>query len=157
LHGQLAPLRLPDPNWFGGDLMIVGKDQDWRSIRTDEKTFGVKNWPVAAPKFANNRGLGLADMARAIIDQRPHRANGEIALHVLAGDSRGGHRRSAICNFVSMRAAHSFAGEGGQRIAKARTASNLANDLGLRGGLKGDVGTRPLSSSCAVSKPLAVP
>ncbi len=84
LHGQLASLRLPDPNWFGGELMIADKDQDWRTIRTDDKTFGVKNWPVAAPKFANNRGLGLADMARAIIDQRPHRANGEIALHVLA-------------------------------------------------------------------------
>jgi hypothetical protein len=76
LHGQLASLRLPDPNWFGGELMIADKDQDWRTIRTDDKTFGVKNWPVAAPKFANNRGLGLADMARAIIDQRPHRANG---------------------------------------------------------------------------------
>ena len=84
LHGQLASLRLPDPNWFGGDLMIAGKDQDWRAIRTDEKTFGVKNWPVAAPKFANNRGVGLADMARAIIDRRPHRANSEIGLHVLA-------------------------------------------------------------------------
>ena len=49
-----------------------------------DNRFGVKNWPVAAPKFANNRGLGLADMARAIIDQRPHRANSEIGLHVLA-------------------------------------------------------------------------
>jgi predicted dehydrogenase len=84
LHGQKASLRLPDPNWFGGELMIAGKDQDWRTIRTDNKTFGVKNWPAAAPKFVNNRGLGLADMARAIMDQRPHRANGEIALHVLA-------------------------------------------------------------------------
>jgi predicted dehydrogenase len=84
LHGQLASLRLPDPNWFGGELMIADKDQDWRTVRTDDKIFGVKNWPATAPKFANNRGLGLADMARAIIDQRPHRANGEIALHVLA-------------------------------------------------------------------------
>ena len=39
---------------------------------------------MTAPKFANDRGLGLADMARAIADQRPHRANGDIALHVLA-------------------------------------------------------------------------
>jgi predicted dehydrogenase len=84
LHGQLASLRLPDPNWFGGDLLVAGKDQDWRAIRTDEKIFGVKNWPVASPKFANNRGLGLADMARAIIDRRPHRANSEIGLHVLS-------------------------------------------------------------------------
>jgi predicted dehydrogenase len=84
LHGQIASLRLPDPNWFGGELMIAGNDQDWRTIGTEDKTFGAKNWPPAASKFANYRGLGLSDMARAIVDRRPHRANGEIALHVLA-------------------------------------------------------------------------
>ncbi len=84
LHGQKASLRLPDPNWFGGDLLIAGKSEDWRTIRTDGKTFGVKNWPTGAPKIANDRGLGLAEMARAIVEQRPHRANGSIALHVLA-------------------------------------------------------------------------
>jgi predicted dehydrogenase len=35
LHGQKASLRLPDPNWFGGDLLIAGRDEDWRTIRTD--------------------------------------------------------------------------------------------------------------------------
>jgi predicted dehydrogenase len=84
LHGQKASLRLPDPNWFGGDLLIAGQNEEWRTIRTDDKTFGAKNWPVTAPKFANDRGLGLADMARAIVDDRPHRASGDIALHVLA-------------------------------------------------------------------------
>ena len=33
---------------------------------------------------ANYRGLGLADMARGIADRRPHRANGDLGLHVLA-------------------------------------------------------------------------
>jgi predicted dehydrogenase len=84
LHGELASLRLPDPNWFGGDLLIAEQQQDWRTISTDDKIFGARNWPVAAPKFANYRGLGLADMARAIVDGRSHRANGEIALHILA-------------------------------------------------------------------------
>jgi predicted dehydrogenase len=84
LHGQKASLRLPDPNWFGGDLLIAAKDEDWRTIHTNGKTFGKKNWPATEPKFANDRGLGLADMARAIIDGRPHRASGDIALHVLA-------------------------------------------------------------------------
>jgi predicted dehydrogenase len=84
LQGQKASLRLPDPNWFGGDLLIAGKDEDWRKIHTDSKTFGKKNWPATGRKFANARGLGLADMARAIIDGRPHRASGDIALHVLA-------------------------------------------------------------------------
>jgi predicted dehydrogenase len=84
LHGQKASLRLPDPNWFGGNVLIAGRDEDWRTIQTDSKTFGKKNWPATGPKFANDRGLGLADMARAIIDGRPHRASGDIALHVLA-------------------------------------------------------------------------
>ena len=30
-----------------------------------------------------NRGIGLADMADAIVNNRPHRASGELALHVL--------------------------------------------------------------------------
>jgi predicted dehydrogenase len=84
LHGQKASLRLPDPNWFGGDLLIAGQNEEWRTIRTDDKSFGAKNWPEAGPKFANDRGLGLAEMARAIIERRPHRASGDVALHVLA-------------------------------------------------------------------------
>ncbi len=84
LHGQKASLRLPDPNWFGGDLLVAGKDEDWRTIRTDSKTFGKTNYPATGPKYANDRGLGLADMARAILDDRPHRASGDLALHVLA-------------------------------------------------------------------------
>jgi hypothetical protein len=31
----------------------------------------------------NYRSLGVADMAQGIIDNRPHRANGDLALHVL--------------------------------------------------------------------------
>ena len=54
-----------------------------RSIPTT-KPSEQKNWPKTGPKFANDRGLGLADMARAIVDRRPHRANGDVALHVLA-------------------------------------------------------------------------
>jgi len=38
LHGQKASLRLPDPNWFGGDLLIAGKDEDWRTIRPRYKS-----------------------------------------------------------------------------------------------------------------------
>ena len=53
-------------------------------MSTAGKTFGQTNWPANGPTVANDRGLGLADMARAIIDNRPHRASGDLALHVLA-------------------------------------------------------------------------
>ena len=33
--------------------------------------------------IANYRGVGLADMVAAIHEQRPHRCNGELALHVV--------------------------------------------------------------------------
>jgi len=84
LYGETGSMRLPDPNWFGGDLHIARGNFDWSAIETQSLTFGRANWPAETPEYANYRGLGLADMARGIKDKRPHRANGEIALHVLA-------------------------------------------------------------------------
>jgi hypothetical protein len=64
LHGERASPRVPDPNWFGGELLLAGPNEDWRAISTLNKTLGALNWPITAPKYANYRGLGLADMAR---------------------------------------------------------------------------------------------
>ena len=83
LHGETGSLRAPDPNWFGGDLRVAKGRGGWRKVATNERVFGVANWPTDKPQHANYRGLGLADMARAILDRRPHRASGEVALHVL--------------------------------------------------------------------------
>jgi hypothetical protein len=38
---------------------------------------------AAAGYVDAGRGIGLADLATAIADDRPHRASGELALHVL--------------------------------------------------------------------------
>jgi predicted dehydrogenase len=84
LHGESASLRAPDPNWFGGDLLISRQGADWQPIANAGSVFGRPNWPPDDPRGANYRGLGLADMARGIADNRPHRANGEVGLHVLA-------------------------------------------------------------------------
>ena len=84
LHGEKASLRLPDPNWFGGELRIAAGREDWRAIESKDRIFGALNFPPESLLVANYRGLGLADMARGIIDNRPHRANGDIARHVLA-------------------------------------------------------------------------
>ena len=83
LHGESGSLRAPDPNWFGGDLQLAKDRGGWRKVATNERVFGAANWPTNKPEHANYRGLGLADMARAILDRRPHRASGEVALHVL--------------------------------------------------------------------------
>ncbi|MGO8070615.1 gfo/Idh/MocA family oxidoreductase, partial [Rhizobium leguminosarum] len=40
--------------------------------------------PLDAPSRVNYRGLGLAEMANAILHNRPHRANAALGLHTLA-------------------------------------------------------------------------
>jgi predicted dehydrogenase len=74
LYGTEASLIVPDPNFFGGDVEIRkrGRDEAWTKV-------GVTQ-PYAD---GNYRSLGVADMAQGILDNRPHRANGDLALHVL--------------------------------------------------------------------------
>jgi predicted dehydrogenase len=84
LHGEIASLRLPDPNWFGGRVEIAQGRDGWRAISARGEPFSALNWPLSKPLYANYRGLGLADMARAINENRLHRADGALALHALA-------------------------------------------------------------------------
>jgi predicted dehydrogenase len=72
IHGSTGSLSLPDPNAFGGTIrQRAAEDPAWRDV------------PLAFGLVENERGLGLADLARAIRSGRPHRASGELALHVL--------------------------------------------------------------------------
>ena len=79
LYGTKGTMNLPDPNFFGGELTITE--------RADEPV--EKSWdhPFNVPNFeetmANYRGAGLADMALAISQGRPHRCNDEFATHVV--------------------------------------------------------------------------
>lgn len=62
----------PDPNTFGGP------------VRIREKTGAA--WVEAglvSGRTGDWRGIGVADMARALLSGRPHRAGAEMALHVL--------------------------------------------------------------------------
>ena len=69
LTGTEATLAMPDPNTFGGDLFICRRDGEWRTL---ESTQAV-----------SSRGTGVLDMARALRGNRPHRASGVLAAHVL--------------------------------------------------------------------------
>lgn len=72
IYGTAGTLAAPDPNTFGGPVRLrLAADNEWREIA------------VTRPFTANSRGLGLADMAEGIRTGRPHRANGELAYHVL--------------------------------------------------------------------------
>jgi predicted dehydrogenase len=72
LYGTEASLIVPDPNMFGGEVKIARPRAEWEPVAV--------TLPYAD---ANYRSLGLADMAHAILSNRPHRASGELALHVL--------------------------------------------------------------------------
>lgn len=72
IYGTEASLIVPDPNNFGGEVKIRRAGGDW----VEE--------PVSLPYADGNyRSLGVADMAHAILTNRPHRASGDLALHVL--------------------------------------------------------------------------
>lgn len=72
IYGTDATMIVPDPNRFDGEIEILPTGGDWSPIATD--------MPYAD---GNYRSIGLADMAHALRDDRPHRASGELALHVL--------------------------------------------------------------------------
>lgn len=74
LYGTEQTLIVPDPNFFGGEVELRkrGRDEPWTPVK------------VEAPYADGNyRSLGVADMAAGILENRPHRANGDLALHVL--------------------------------------------------------------------------
>lgn len=72
IYGTEGTLIVPDPNYFGGDVLLLKKGGEF-----EEKA-------VSQPYADGNyRSLGIADMAYAIRNNRPHRANGSLALHVL--------------------------------------------------------------------------
>lgn len=83
LHGTEGSLRLPDPDNFGGVIALSRQGAPWEETDTANALFGAVNWPVAAPDRANYRMLGLADLARSIVEGRAPRASGNLALHVL--------------------------------------------------------------------------
>ncbi|SDB51103.1 Gfo/Idh/MocA family protein [Bauldia litoralis] len=72
LYGSEAAMSVPDPNDFGGDIEIARAGGAWESVATEH-----------AHADGNYRVIGVADMAHAIRANRPHRASGDLAFHVL--------------------------------------------------------------------------
>ncbi|WP_026702765.1 Gfo/Idh/MocA family protein [Salibacterium aidingense] len=72
IHGETGTLSVPDPNHFGGEVLVkkLGRKQ-------------FENVPLTHGWTDNSRGIGLADMAEALLEKRPHRANDQLQYHVL--------------------------------------------------------------------------
>jgi predicted dehydrogenase len=76
IYGSNGALVVNDPNNFAGELRYSDGRGEW----------GHGNWhslPIQRPHAENSRGIGLKDMILGIAEQRPHRASGDLAFHVL--------------------------------------------------------------------------
>lgn len=74
---------LPDPNFFSGDLKLVKADGEVADAPGWDHPFGVPNQERTEGAVANYRTAGLAEMAQAIVEDRPHRCSLDLALHVV--------------------------------------------------------------------------
>lgn len=82
LHGTQKTMFVPDPNHFGGQIRIA--DRDGEQSFEPFSTLCMPNLEDSSGTLvANYRGIGLADMVAAIADDREHRCNGDLALHVV--------------------------------------------------------------------------
>lgn len=72
IYGTEGSMSVPDPNGFGGPVLVrrMGGNE-WKEV------------PHTHGYLDNARGIGVADMAYGLRSGRPHRANGELAYHVL--------------------------------------------------------------------------
>jgi predicted dehydrogenase len=93
IYGSEGSLRVPDPNCFGGPVYVRrGFSETWSEI------------PLLKDFSENSRGIGITDMAEAITENRPHRASGELAYHVL-DVMHGVHDASASGSYYNVKSA----------------------------------------------------
>jgi predicted dehydrogenase len=84
VYGDEGSLLVPDPNFFGGEPMLTARDGEWQPLPIAAHPFGLPNRTLrSGAEVADYRIIGLLDMAAAVRQGRPHRANGDLALHVL--------------------------------------------------------------------------
>ena len=90
LYGDKGSINIPDPNMFGGDILVCkSKNGSWENIDTKNNNLGkinIKNKSEKANEsagIANYRGIGVSETVDAIKNNRLNRCSGELSLHVL--------------------------------------------------------------------------
>jgi predicted dehydrogenase len=72
IYGTDGTMLVPDPNRYNGTIQIKKKgDTEWL------------DQPIVYRYTENSRGIGVSEMAQAILRGEKHRANEEMAFHVL--------------------------------------------------------------------------
>ena len=90
LYGTKGSLVVPDPNMFGGPVLLSRElGSEWQEFSVEDKYLGKTNIinhsgrSNESPKQSNYRGVGLSEMIYSIENNIQHRCNGNLALHVL--------------------------------------------------------------------------
>jgi predicted dehydrogenase len=101
VYGVKGKLVMPDPNTFNGNVSII-RGEKVADLMNSKNTFPekievlygsekkapgkkalIETIPLPYDVGGNMRGLGVSDMAAAIEEDRPHRASGTLAMHVV--------------------------------------------------------------------------
>lgn len=82
LYGTEGTIHVPDPNFFDGEVRVTNRKEP-ADLPAWDHPMGPANREVPWGKVADYRTAGLADMALAIAENRPHRCNDAFALHVV--------------------------------------------------------------------------
>jgi len=90
VYGSKGTIIVPDPNTFGGPVKLRKRDED-----------AFVEVPLTHQFAGNSRGLGVADMAYAILNNETHRVSGQLAYHVLEA-MHGFHDASDQGTFYNM-------------------------------------------------------
>jgi hypothetical protein len=79
-------MQVGDPNFFISPVRIRRRRaEEWQTVPLLDSFEEERGFRVSGDNW---RGIGVADMAAAISEKRPHRACGDFALHVLEVMSR---------------------------------------------------------------------
>ncbi|MGB1133417.1 MAG: Gfo/Idh/MocA family protein [bacterium] len=81
LYGTEGSLVVPDPNFFGGELLRSERDGEFEAVAAEHHPFGIPNQENPRGAVANYRASGLADLAVAIQTGRDARCSIERPLH----------------------------------------------------------------------------
>jgi len=102
LYGTEGSLYIPDPNFFGGDVLATARNGKPQPLSHWDHPLGVANQQHQENHFANYRSAGLADLAAAVHANRDARCSIDRALHtveVMTGALKSG----ADGKFVEMK------------------------------------------------------
>ncbi|MEP7241828.1 MAG: Gfo/Idh/MocA family oxidoreductase [Devosia sp.] len=84
LYGTAGSVFVPDPNFFGGSVVVTDQTGTKTTVEAWDHPFGRINQDAGGPNpRANYRAAGLADMVQAIDKGRAARCDIDLALHVV--------------------------------------------------------------------------